>query len=110
MDITGREAGDLLGMLERGEISAQELMRATLDRIAASNGVLNAIVDLRDEEVLMQEARAADAAPTRGALHGLPMAVKDLANVAGLPTSQGSPLFAGQVAQKDDLHVARMRA
>ncbi|SLN73396.1 Acylamidase [Roseovarius gaetbuli] len=110
MDITGREAGDLLAMLERREISAQELMRATLERIAASNGALNAIVDLRDEEVLMQEARAADDAPMRGALHGLPMAVKDLANVGGLPTSQGSPLFAGQVAQADDLHVARMRA
>ncbi|MDA3859077.1 MAG: amidase family protein, partial [Roseovarius sp.] len=110
MDITGLEAGDLAGMLSRREIGAQELMRATLERIAATNGAVNAIVELRDEEILMQEARAADNAANRGALFGLPMAVKDLANVAGLPTSQGSPLFAGQVAQTDDLHVARMRA
>lgn len=110
MDITALEAGDLAAMLARKEIGVQELMRATLDRVAASNGVVNAIVDLRDEETLMKEAQAADNAPMRGALHGLPVAVKDLANVEGLPTSQGSPLFAGQVAQKDDLHVARMRA
>ncbi|WP_300550905.1 amidase [Roseovarius sp.] len=110
MDITGREAGELVGMQMRREISAQELMRATLGKIAATNGAVNAIVDLRDEEALMAEARAADNAPAQGALHGVPIAVKDLANVAGLATSQGSPLFAGQVAQKDDLHVARMRA
>jgi len=110
MDITGLEAGDLAGMLSRKEIGAQELMRATLERISATNGAVNAIVELRDEEILMKEARAADNAASRGALFGLPMAVKDLANVAGLATSQGSPLFAGQVAQADDLHVARMRA
>jgi amidase len=58
----------------------------------------------------MAAARAADAAPRRGWMHGLPVAVKDLANAAGLPTSMGSPLFAGQVAAADDLMVARMRA
>ncbi|MCC5971518.1 MAG: amidase [Pararhodobacter sp.] len=96
--------------LERREISCEELMRATLERIARANGRVNAIVSLRDADALMAEARAADDAPRRGWLHGLPVAVKDLANAAGLPTSMGSPLFAGQVAQTDDLMVARMRA
>ena len=96
--------------LESRAVSAQELMRATLARIAARNPAVNAIVSLRDEDALLAEARAADAAPRKGWLHGLPMAVKDLANVAGIATSMGSPIMAGQIARKDDLLVARMRA
>lgn len=96
--------------LEARRVSAEELMRATLARIEARNPRVNAVVSLRDPEALLAEARAADSAPRKGWLHGLPMAVKDLANVAGLPTSMGSPILAGQVARTDDLMVARMRA
>ena len=103
-------AKDILGALRRREVSAAELMAATLDRIEAVNPAVNAIVSLRDRDALMAEARAADAAGPGGALHGLPMAVKDLANVAGLPTTRGSPLFADEIAARDDLMVARMRA
>lgn len=104
------DAEELIGRIARRELSAEEVMRATLDRVAAVNGRVNAIASLRSEADLIAEAQAADSAPRRGALHGLPMAVKDLANVAGLPTSQGSPLFAGQVAENDDCHIARLRA
>ncbi len=93
-----------------GEISAEALMRATLARVGEVNGALNAIVSLRDETDLLDEARRADAGPARGVLHGLPVAVKDLSNAAGLATSKGSPALAGQIAAQDDLHVARMRA
>ncbi len=93
-----------------GRFSAEALMRAVLARIGAVNGRLNAIVSMRDADVLLAEARAADNAEPRGALHGLPVAVKDLANLRGLPTSLGSPVFAGQVAAADDPHVARLRA
>ena len=96
--------------LERGGISAAELMQATLARIDAVNGAVNAVVSLRDGDELMAEARAADATPRKGWLHGIPMAIKDLANVKGLPTSMGSPLFAGQIAENDDVMVARLRA
>ena len=96
--------------LESGDVSAVELMAATLARIAAVNSDVNAVVSLRDEPALMAEAKIADETPRKGWLHGMPMAIKDLANVAGLPTSMGSPLFAGQIAQQDDLMVARLRA
>lgn len=96
--------------IERGTLSASELMQATLDRIDAVNSEVNAIVSLRDGDDLMAEARAADATPRSGWLHGIPIAIKDLANAKGLPTSMGSPLFAGQVAASDDLVVARLRA
>lgn len=85
-------------------------MAATLDRIDAVNPGLNAIVDLRDRSDLMAEAAIADQATTHGALHGLPIAVKDLAHVKGLRSSSGSPLLKDFIAAQDDPVVARMRA
>jgi len=96
--------------LEKGDLSAAELMDATLTRIDAVNPTVNAVVSLRDVDDLRAEAKAADSAQGRGALRGLPIAIKDLANAKGLPTSMGSPLFAGQVAAQDDVMVARLRA
>lgn len=85
-------------------------MEGTLQRIADVNPTLNALVFQRDPDELLAEARVADRSEPVGPLHGLPLAVKDLADVAGLPTSQGSPLFAGQIAKADSPHVARLRA
>ncbi|MRU16869.1 amidase [Roseovarius sp. A21] len=96
--------------IAEGELSAEDLMRATLLRIAEVNPGLNAVVSLRDEGVLLAEAKAADNRAPEGPLHGLPIAIKDLADAKGLPTSHGSPAFAGQVAARDSLHVARLRA
>ncbi|WP_420586823.1 amidase [Ruegeria sp.] len=110
MDLSQTTAKDLLIDLNAGRMSAVELMRATLDRVAAINGSVNAIVALRDPDELMAEARALDEGPKRGPLHGLPIAVKDLVNVEGIVSSQGSPIFKGFVPEKDDLIAARMRA
>jgi len=96
--------------LAEGNLTAEALMEATLARIEAVNRQVNAIVSLRSADLLMAEARAADAAPRSGWLHGIPMAIKDLADAEGLPTSMGSPLFAGTVAQKDSVVVGRLRA
>ncbi|WP_281359581.1 amidase [Roseobacter ponti] len=108
--ICGRDALDLSAAIARREMSAEEVMRATLCRVAEVNGAVNAIVSLREEGALLAEARAADAGAPKGWLHGIPLAIKDLVNVAGLPTSKGSPLFAGEIAQTNDLIVERMRA
>ncbi len=110
MSLFNVDASQLLARLHSGELSAQALMAAALDRIAAVNPALNAIVDLRQRDVLMAEAAAADKAGARGALHGLPVAVKDLANVKGLRTSSGSPLLTDFIAPEDEPAVARMRA
>ncbi|MEO3414030.1 amidase [Roseovarius sp. CAU 1744] len=109
-DVLELEAGAQVALIAQGRLSAEELMRATLARIEAVNGTVNAIVALRDADTLLSEARAADKGPGRGALHGLPVAIKDLANVAGIVTSEGSPAYVDRVAQTDDLHVARIRA
>lgn len=100
MTLTRQSASAILADLSAGRLSAEDLMRATLDRVAAVNGTVNAIVAMPDADALMAAARAADAAPRRGPLHGLPIAVKDLVNVAGLPATQGSPLLADFVPKK----------
>ncbi|WP_171174243.1 amidase [Ruegeria sp. HKCCD8929] len=110
MDPIRSSAIDLLSALSSGRLSAADLMRATLDRIDEVNGTVNAIVALRDADELMAEAETVDAGPRRGPLHGLPIAVKDLVNVAGIASTQGSPIFQHTVPKSDDLIAARMRA
>ncbi len=109
-DIPAQTAAAQAHAIAEGRLTAEALMEATLDRIGAVNGAVNAIVSLRDPDELLAEARGADKAGPGGPLHGLPVAIKDLANAKGLPTSMGSPAFAGQVAEADDPHVARLRA
>lgn len=110
MEITDLGAVALSERLARRAVSAAEVMAATLDRIDRVNPALNAIVSLRDREALMAEARAADAAPRRGWLHGIPVAVKDLPETAGIATTMGSPILAGNVPKADCGMVARMKA
>ena len=109
-DLMNRDALELSSMLEARQISAAELMQATLDQIVRVNPGINAVVSLRDPETLMAEAKAADNASRKGWLHGIPLAVKDLADVAGIPPSMGSPAFADFVPKADCGMVARMRA
>ncbi|MEX5578741.1 amidase [Pseudophaeobacter sp. A-200-2] len=107
-------ASDILAQLQDGSLTAAALMEHTLARIEAVNPDLNAIVGLRPAEELMEEARRADAMRAAnvplGPLHGLPMAIKDLANVKGIASTQGSPLMKDFVPTEDELFVWRLRA
>ena len=111
-DILTRPAVELVSQMAAGQVSAVELMRATLLRIDQVNPSVNAIVSLRDADHLMAEALKADETPIdrRGPLHGLPIAVKDLAAVKGLPTTMGSKAVSHAPAKSDELMVARMRS
>ena len=86
-----------------GRVRAQDVMADTLDRIAASD--LNAVVSLRDRDALLDEA----AEPRPGPLSGLPMAVKDLADTAGIRTTYGHPAFADHVPATDGPTAASLR-
>ena len=110
IDPTLMDAHALADAMSAGRLTAEAVMTAHLDRTDALNPGLTAIVSRPPRDRLLAEARAADAAPRRGWLHGMPVAVKDLAQVAGLPTSWGSRVHAGHVSVADDLVVARMRA
>ena len=74
------------------------------------NGKLNAIILLRaGRKDLLRLAREADDTPRKGWLHGIPIAVKDLSNVKGIPTSMGgSPLFRNFIPDSSDLFVQNM--
>ncbi|CAB9528458.1 Glutamyl-tRNA(Gln) amidotransferase subunit A [Seminavis robusta] len=91
-------ARDLSRELSEGRLTAEELMVETLERIESVNPKVNAIICVRDREELLEEARRCDRDRSQksncvGVLHGIPTAVKDLSNVAGLPTTMGgSPL------------------
>lgn len=118
----GSEAGPLhwwtalaLAAAIRGRsLSAFEVVGHHLDRIEALNPALNAIVSLVPRDQTLAAARAADrrlaAGEPIGPLHGLPIAIKDLEDTAGLRTTYGSMLFADHVPDADSLVVARLRA
>jgi Asp-tRNA(Asn)/Glu-tRNA(Gln) amidotransferase A subunit family amidase len=94
--------------LARRELSAETLMRDCLDRIAERDGDVRAFVHL-DPDAVLAQARALDAGPWRGALHGLPLGVKDLFDTADMPTGYGSPLYAGHRPAADAAAVALCR-
>ena len=108
-DPTELSATELSKALANRTLTAESVMTAFLDRIEALNPSLNAIVSLRPREELLTEARQADNSPRKGWLHGMPVAVKDLAAVKGLRTTYGSPLFADHIPPADDIVVGRMR-
>ncbi|CAN5827785.1 amidase [soil metagenome] len=116
MDITDLSADALSVAIHSREVSCREVMAATLARIARFNPVHNAIVSLRDADSLLREADAKDAQlaiaepASLGWMHGMPQAIKDIANSAGLPTTLGSPLMRDFVAKEDGLLAQRMKA
>ena len=89
--------------LAAGELSPREAVAAYLERIEA-NGGLNAYLAVRAEEALAE----ADEAPP-GPLHGVPVAVKDVIDVAGTPTTAASKVL-HRIAWADATSVARLRA
>jgi len=111
--MTWFSALDLAEQIRRRQVSCVEVMSAYLGQVEALNPRVNAIVALRDREVLLREAAARDDQLARGRylgwLHGLPFAVKDLAAAEGLLWTEGSPIYARRVAEVDDLFVRRVR-
>ena len=114
MEITSFGASHLSRLIATRQISCQELMQASLRRIAVVNPQVNAIVNLRPFEELIAEAAAHDAllaaGPSKGWLHGIPIAIKDIAPAAGLPNTMGSPNLSDFIPKEDGLMVQRMRS
>jgi len=92
--------------------SASDLVEASLDAITQHNPRTNAFI-LVDAEGARAAARAVDEerrrGVDRGALHGMPISIKDIIDVAGLPTTAGSRVRAGHIAERDAPVVQRLR-
>ncbi len=104
-------ATEAAAAIARGEVSSRELA-AALKRIEEVNPSVNALAELRSQDVL-SEADEADAALATGAtvgpLHGVPITVKEALNVAGMHTTWGNPDWADHVSDWDATVVTRLR-
>jgi len=112
-DICFLPATELASRIRRKDLSARELMQASLAQIERLNPKLNAMVTLHAEQALAQ-ALAADEKQARGeslaALHGLPVAHKDLFLTRGMRTTFGSPIYKDFVPDRNLLIVDRLQA
>lgn len=105
-------AREMAARIRDGSLSSAEAVRACVERIHVLNPRLNAVVDLHDAEALVR-AREADAALARGEswgpLHGVPVTVKDVYDVAGMRITFGWPPMRRNVARADAFAVSRLR-
>jgi amidase len=104
-------ACDVVGRLQRGEVTPHDLLDALESRIAVVDPAVNALPTLcfararAHADTLMKTRPEA-----RGLLAGLPVAIKDLNEVAGVRTTYGSPIFADHVPAQSDILVERLEA
>jgi amidase len=112
--ITDLCAADLSEAIHRRDVSCREVMVAFLDRIDERNPAVNAIVSMRARDDLLAEAGERDdelaRGDSRGWMHGIPQAIKDLSLTEGLRTTLGSRLLEHFVPDADSLMVTRMKA
>ena len=112
-DLASLDLPTLAQALDRGELSPVELLQACLDRIAAVNPILNALVTL-DEAGAKAAARNSEARQRAGnrlgPLDGIPLSIKDNLFVRGLRATWGSRLYESFVPEQDDIWVERLRA
>src|SRR5215472_5360310 len=87
-------AAALARAIDKGELTAEAVMRSCLDRIAARDSVVRAWAHL-DPDSALAAARASDKSAKRGVLRGVPFAIKDIFDTAGMPTGYGSPIYTG---------------
>src|SRR3954451_2891040 len=110
-DLIRQDAVTLVGRLKRGELRPHDLLDALEKRIAAVNGPVNALPTLcfdrarRHADRLMKLPVA-----QRGQLAGMPVPIKDLADVAGVLSTQGSPIYANHIPEKSDVLVEHLEA
>lgn len=111
-DLTQLTIVDVAAGLRVGRFSSVDLTEAALARIAEGNAALNAFITVTAELARDQAARADDELARgvdRGPLHGVPLSLKDLFDLEGVPTTAASRVCDGHVAPRDATVVARLR-
>lgn len=111
--LTRKSAGELVALVKSREITPLEILDAHLAVIDRLNPTINAIVTLAEELARAAAIEAGDAVMrggTLGALHGLPLGIKDVTPTAGIRTTYGSPLYKDHVPTEDAEAVRRLKA
>ena len=105
-------ATEIVEHIKKQNLSAVEVLETHLDRISATNTVINAVVTV-SEETALNQAKDIDKRISKGEqvgpLAGVPIGVKDVTATAGIRTTFGSPLFADHIPDKDDIIVQRVK-
>jgi amidase len=102
-----RSAGALAELIRSGEVSARELVAASLERIDESQGTVNAFTHVAHDSALAAAELIGPGDPRPFA--GVPIAIKDNRPVAGMPLTMGSDLFGDFVPRHDSFSVRRLR-
>src|SRR4030095_9052996 len=99
--------------IARGAVTSLDATRAMLERIERLNGSLKCYELVMAEQAL-SDAKKADreikAKKVRGPLHGVPVGIKDLCDIEGVPTASGIPMFRSTVAKRTATVAARLKA
>jgi len=104
--LTASEAAEAIAA---GRLTAEALVRACLDRIAARDAEVQAWAFI-DPELALAQARAADRSAPRGPLHGVPVGLKDIIDTYDMPTQCNSPIWTGRRPFADSACAAAIRA
>ncbi len=111
-DLAFAPASEIRDLVATGQVSPVELTELFYGRIERLNPQLNAYLTLNIDEA-MKSAKLAEEAVSRGdelgALHGVPMSVKDLEMTKGLRTTSGSLVFKDRIPDEDSIVVERLR-
>ena len=111
-DILSRSAAEIVALYRSKRVSPVEVLTATLDRVDRLDPLYNAFVVI-DREGALRDARASEERWRRGEpnglVDGLPVTVKDLILVKGMPTRRGSRTTSALPSDEDGPPVARMR-
>lgn len=108
-DLHRLSAAEAAERMAQGRLTSEALVEACLARVAEREPVTGAFQHL-DPAKLREAARAADRAQRKSALHGIPVAVKDVIDTEDQPTTYGSVIFAGHYPKQDAACVARLHA
>lgn len=104
-------ASDSLALMRQGRLSSVQLVEACLERIERTDAEINAWTHVDAEGALARAAELDDirkrGRPT-GCLHGIPVGVKDIVDVKGLPAERGSPICKGRVPDRNAVIVDRL--
>src|SRR3974377_1797659 len=100
MDVTVKRglneltATEIVAKIAAGEITCEAVTRDCIERITAREAMVKGWVKF-DRELALAQAHALDREPRRGALHGVPIGVKDVIDTFDMPTEMGSPIYRG---------------
>jgi Asp-tRNA(Asn)/Glu-tRNA(Gln) amidotransferase A subunit family amidase len=111
-DLINLTAAEAAALIRKGELTSEELVTACLDVVKAREEEIGAWTFL-DPDYALAQARAADDVRRQergvGALHGVPVGIKDIIETGDMPTENGSPIFAGRRTGRDAAVVERLR-